>query len=64
MLKQFNPDVLKNVAIVHGASVDSAKKIQEDIGLDDKNSKTYGNSEFMKEISAEWKEYPIDPVSR
>lgn len=63
MLKQF-PDVLKNVAIVHGASVDSAKKIQEDIGLDDKNSKTYGNSEFMKEISAEWKEYPIDPVSR
>ena len=63
MLRQFNPDLLKDVAIVHGASSDSAVKIQGDIGLDNKNSKTYGRSEFMKEISPEWKEYPIDPVS-
>lgn len=63
MLRQFNPELLKNVAVVHGASSDSAMKIQEDIGLDDKNSKTYDRTQFMKEISSEWKEYPIDPVS-
>ncbi len=63
MLRQFNPELLKDVAIVHGANSDSAVKIQGDIGLDDKNSKTYGRTEFMKEISSEWKEYPIDPVS-
>ena len=63
MLRQFNPELLKNVAVVHGASSDSALKIQGDIGLDDKNSKTYDRTQFMKEISSEWKEYPIDPVS-
>lgn len=63
MLRKFNPELLKDVAVVHGANSDSAVKIQEDIGLDDKNSKTYGRTEFMKEISSEWKEYPIDPVS-
>ena len=63
MLRQFNPELLKDVAVVHGANSDSAVKIQGDIGLDDKNSKTYGRTEFMKEISSEWKEYPIDPVS-
>ena len=63
MLRQFNPELLKNVAVVHGANSDSAVKIQGDIGLDDKNSKTYGRTGFMKEISSEWKEYPIDPVS-
>lgn len=63
MLRQFNPELLKNVAVVHGASSDSAMKIQGDIGLDDKNSKTYDRTQFMKEISSEWKEYPIDPVS-
>lgn len=63
MLRQFNPELLKNVAVVHGASSDSAIKIQGDIGLDDKNSKTYDRTQFMKEISSEWKEYPIDPIS-
>lgn len=63
MLRQFNPELLKDVAVVHGANSDSAVKIQGDIGLDDKNSKTYGRAEFMKEISSEWREYPIDPVS-
>lgn len=63
MLRKFNPELLKDVAVVHGANSDSAVKIQGDIGLDDKNSKTYGRAEFMKEISSEWKEYPIDPVS-
>lgn len=54
-------DLLKDVAIVHGANKDSAIKIQESIGLDNKNSKTYGLSDFLKEISAEWHELPIDP---
>lgn len=63
MLKQFNPELLQNVAVVHGANINSAAKIADDVGLDEKNSKAYGRSEFMKEISSEWKEYPIDPVT-
>lgn len=61
MLKQFNPELLQNVAIVHGAESTSAEKIQTDVGLDKNNSKTYGRSDFMKEISSQWKEYAIDP---
>lgn len=59
LLKQFNPDILKNVAIVHGAAETSAVEIQN--LLDIKNSKTYDKTKWMKEVSTSWKEYIIDP---
>lgn len=63
LLKKFNSKLLDNVAIVHGANSNSAIKIRDNINLDDKTSKTYGRTEFMQEISSQWKEYEIDPVS-
>ncbi len=59
MLKKFNPDVLKNVAIVHGASKSSAEEIQSLLEIE--NSKSYDRAGWMKEISSQWKEYLIDP---
>lgn len=64
LLQQTHPDLLKNVAIVHGANADSAVKLRDDVGLKQDNSKTYGREEFMKEINPEWKEYQLDPVKR
>jgi len=49
--------LLKNVIVVHGANVDSAIKLRDDIGLKQDNSKTYDREGFMKEINLEWKEY-------
>ena len=62
LLQQTHPDLLKNVAVVHGANADSAVKLRDDVGLKQDNSKTYGREEFMKEINPEWKEYQLDPV--
>lgn len=62
MLKQFNPELLKNVAVVHGANPDSASGILNNLKLE--NAKPYGRTEFMKEISSEWKEYPVDPNTK
>lgn len=64
LLQQTHPDLLKNVAVVHGANADSAVKLRDDVGLKQDNSKTYGREEFMKEINPEWKEYQLDPVKR
>ena len=64
LLQQTYPDLLKNVAVVHGANADSAVKLRDDVGLKQDNSKTYGREEFMKEINPEWKEYQLDPVKR
>ena len=60
MLKAFHPDLLSNVAVVHGANPDSATTLRDDIGLTKDNSKTYGRTEWMKEISATWTEYTPD----
>lgn len=64
LLKQTHPELLKNVAVVHGANSDSAVKLRDDVGLSKDNSKTYGREEFMKEVNPEWKEYQFDPVKR
>lgn len=64
LLQQTHPDLLKNVAVVHGANADSAVKLRDDVGLKQDNSKIYGREEFMKEINPEWKEYQLDPVKR
>lgn len=64
LLKQTHPELLKNVAVVHGANSDSAVKLRDDVGLSKDNSKTYGREGFMKEINPEWKEYQFDPVKR
>lgn len=64
LLQQTHPDLLKNVAVVHGANADSAIKLRDDVGLKQDNSKTYGREGFMKEINPEWKEYQLDPVKR
>lgn len=64
LLQQTHPDLLKNVAVVHGANADSAVKLRDDVGLKQDNSKTYDREEFMKEINPEWKEYQLDPVKR
>lgn len=61
LLRKFNPDLLKNVAIVHGADIDSAKKISQDTNLPE--SKVYGREEWMREVNPEWKEYSIDPTT-
>lgn len=60
MLKAFHPDLLSNVAVVHGANPDSATILRDDIGLTKDNSKTYGRTEWMKEISATWTERTPD----
>lgn len=66
LLQRFHPDseLLKRVAIVHGADINSAKKLQEAVSLDAKNSSVYGREEWMKEINPTWKEYPIDPTNQ
>lgn len=60
MLKAFHPDLLSSVAVVHGANPDSAVTLRDDIGLTKDNSKTYGRTEWMKEISATWTERTPD----
>lgn len=57
LLKQFHPDVLSSVAVVHGANADSAVTLRDDIGLIQDNSKTYGRTEWMKEVNPTWREY-------
>lgn len=58
LLKQFHPEVLSSVAVVHGANSDSAVSLRDDIGLTQDNSKTYGRTEWMKEVNPNWREYP------
>ena len=58
LLKQFHPEVLSSVAVVHGANADSAVSLRDDIGLTQDNSKTYGRTEWMKEVNPNWREYP------
>lgn len=59
LLKKFNPDLLKNVAIIHGASESSATELQN--MYDIKDSKVYDKAKWMKEVSDSWKEPAIDP---
>lgn len=60
LLKQFHPEILSSVAVVHGANADSAVTLRDDIGLTQDNSKTYGRTEWMKEVNPSWREYPRD----
>lgn len=60
LLKQFHPEVLSSVAVVHGANADSAVTLRDDIGLTQDNSKTYGRTEWMKEVNPSWREYSRD----
>lgn len=57
LLKQFHPEALSSVAVVHGANADSAVTLRDDIGLTQDNSKTYGRTEWMKEVNPNWREY-------
>lgn len=63
LLKQFHPEVLSSVAVVHGANADSAVSLRDDIGLTQDNSKTYGRTEWMKEVNPNWREYPRNEVA-
>ena len=60
MLNTFHKELLKNVAVIHGANPDSAKTLRDDIGLTTDNSKTYGRVEWMKEINPSWTERTPD----
>lgn len=60
MLKAFHPELLSNVAVIHGANPDSAKTLRNNIELTANNSKTYGRVEWMKEISPSWTERTPD----
>lgn len=60
MLKAFHPELLSNVAVIHGANSDSAKTLRDNIELTANNSKTYGRAEWMKEISPSWTERTPD----
>lgn len=60
LLKQFHPEILSSVAVVHGANADSAVTLRNDIGLTQDNSKTYGKTEWMKEVNPSWREYSRD----
>ena len=64
LLKKFHPELLKNVAIVHGGAKTSASKISKNLELTDNNSKAYDRAEFMKEISSKWRDYDIDPSTK
>lgn len=57
LVRQFHPDMLKNVMVIHGANADSATKLRNDIGLDENNSTAYGREAAMKEITPTWVEY-------
>lgn len=60
LLKQFHPEVLSSVAVVHGANSDSAVTLRDSVGLTQDNSKTYGRTEWMKEVNPSWREYSRD----
>lgn len=61
LLRKFNPDLLRSVAVVHGASNESAGKLSSSLGFTDSDSKSYGLEEWMKEISVDWQKRLIDP---
>jgi len=54
--------LLKNVAVVHGANIDSALKLKDDVGL--KEAKVYNRETWMKEINPNWYEYSINPTTK
>ena len=60
MLKSFHLELLKNVAVVHGANSKSATVLRDSVGLTNDNSKSFGREDFMKEINSTWKEYNKD----
>lgn len=60
LLKQFHPEVLSSVAVIHGANSDSAVTLRDSVGLTQDNSKTYGRTEWMKEVNPSWREYSRD----
>ena len=58
MLKLLNDsELLKNVAVIHGANPDSAVTLRDNIELTKDNSKTYGREQWMKEICPTWKNH-------
>ena len=61
MLQKTHPELLSNIYIVHGADIESAKKLKNDIGLPDNNVSTFGREGLMNEVSPEWRDYRINP---
>lgn len=63
LLQKFNPDVLSKVAIIHGASAQSAKDLNNDT-LKIESAETYDHDSWMKHINTNWKAYSIDPKTK
>lgn len=58
MLETFNPALLTNTIVAHGASKDSAQKIVNDV-LQLKNAKAFDKKSLMEYISKAWHDYTI-----
>lgn len=54
MLAKYNRDILNNVAVIHGASPESAKSLLNQLKI---SGKSYGGEEFMKLISPDYTPY-------
>lgn len=67
LLEHYNPEVLSNVFVIHGADVVSeqdpngnknAENLVKELGL--KSAKAFGRPKFMKQISPDWKEHVFE----
>lgn len=58
MLGKFNPELLSNTIIAHGANKDSAKNIAENV-LQLNNAKVFDRKSLMEYISKGWHDYTI-----
>ena len=58
MLETFNPALLTNTIVAHGASKDSAQKIVNDV-LQLSNAKAFDKKSLMEYISKVWHDYTI-----
>lgn len=57
LLKKFHPELLKDVAVMHGASKSSAEKIVDSLGI---TATVYDRASGMKSINTNWHDYKFD----
>lgn len=59
LLNKFNPEILENVAVIHGASLKSANDIK-DSTLKLEKATSYDHDSWMKHINPSWTPYKTD----
>ena len=60
LLKKFNPNIIKKVALIHGALEESAKDLQNATKTPNENVQLFGHDSWMKKINSSWKPSTID----